>query len=102
MHKRVSKTIAEYELQTIPYISQHIAEIIPTNLILFASFDKNVVRVIIEAIIGNIENIFSYEKYAIKINTIIVQIINIILFFLESFFSKKYIIKINIRLIILQ
>ena len=53
----VSKSIPEYDFVTIAYINHNIVEIIPTNLILFVLSDKKVVRVIIDAMIENIENI---------------------------------------------
>ena len=50
--------IVTYESATIAYMNQQVADIIPINLILLTSFDKNDIIAIIDAIIGNIENIF--------------------------------------------
>ena len=47
--------IATYDFDTIAYINQQIADIIPINLILFSSLLKNVINVIKQAKTGNIE-----------------------------------------------
>ena len=85
----ISNIIAEYDIYIIAYTSQHDADTIPINLIIFSSLFKKDIKVIRHANTGNIENIFSYEKYDIAINKGINVNTNIFFFF--SLFENKYI-----------
>ena len=85
-----SNTIAIYDLYTIAYINQHIADITPTILILFSSFDKKDIITIVDAIIGNIEYIF-WKFMILIINRIITKNIDTKYLFFNLYLSNKYI-----------
>ena len=99
--ENVSKNIPAYDLYIIAYTIQHNAEIIPEILIVFSLLIIKETNTIVEAIIGNMEKIFSYVNNDININNGIVESINTFLFLLLCL-SKKYIIIIIKRLIKLQ
>ena len=81
----------EYDSYIIEYISQHNDDIIPIILIVFSSLNTKDNNITVDAIIGNIEKMFSYVSNEININSGIVTRISIFLFLL-SYFSKKYIV----------